>query len=154
MDSWIRLLTAVAPVLVAVVTIIPTIISNRKKTQGSLQAMRDEIAADISATKREVTDVRDTLSQHILDDEETNAKLARYRILRFYDEVCEGRRHSESHYEDVLDDIDFYETYCAAHRDFKNNRATAAMEHIKTTYAKVKAKGGFLTHKEEQNETQ
>lgn len=154
MDNWIRLLTAVAPVLVAVVTIIPTIISNRKKTQDSLQAMRDEIAADISATKREVTDVRDTLSQHILDDEETNAKLARYRILRFYDEVCEGRKHSESHYEDVLDDIDFYETYCAAHRDFKNNRGTAAMEHIKTTYAKVKAKGGFLTHKEEQSETQ
>lgn len=154
MDNWIRLLTAVAPVLVAVVTIIPTIISNRKKTQGSLQAMRDEITADISATKREVTDVRDTLTQHILDDEETNAKLARYRILRFYDEVCEGRKHSESHYEDVLDDIDFYETYCAAHRDFRNNRGAAAMEHIKTTYAKVKAKGGFLTHKEEQNETQ
>ena len=76
MDNWIRLLSAVAPVLVAVVTIIPTIISNRKKTQDSLQAMRDEIAADISATKREVTDVRDTLSRHILDDEETNAKLA------------------------------------------------------------------------------
>lgn len=154
MDNWIRLLTAVAPVLVAVVTIIPTIISNRKKTQDSLQAMRDEISADISATKQEVTDVRDTLSRHILDDEETNAKLTRYRILRFYDEVCEGRKHSESHYEDVLDDIDFYEGYCAAHKEFKNNRGTAAMDHIKTTYARIKAKGGFLTHKEEQNETQ
>jgi hypothetical protein len=146
MDNWIRLLTAVAPVLVAVVTIIPTIISNRKKTQDSLQAMRDEIAADISATKREVTEVRDTLSQHILDDEETNAKLARYRILRFYDEVCEGRLHSESHFEDILDDIDKYEQYCDTHRDFKNNRGHVAMKYIRDTYGKIKAKGVFLTH--------
>jgi len=153
MDKWIGLLTAIAPVLVAVVTIIPTIISNRKKTQGSLQAMRDEITADISATKREVTEVRDTLSRHILDDEEQNAKQARYRILNFYDELCESKPHSESHFEDILDDIDAYESYCATHPAFKNNRGKAAMEHIKSTYARVKARGGFLTHNTKEDET-
>ena len=153
MENWIALLTACTPVLVAVVTIIPTIISNRKKTQSSLQAMRNEIIEDISSTKKEVANVRQTLGTHIAEGDENRAKQARYRILRFYDEVCEGRLHSESHFEDVLDDIDFYENYCATHKGFKNNRGTAAMEHIKATYAKVKAKGGFLSHKGEDHET-
>lgn len=148
-DKWIAVLTACAPILVAVVTIIPTIISNRKKTQDSISSMKAEIAADITATKKEVANLKGSFDDHVDEYEVSKAKQARYRILRFYDEVCEGRRHSESHFEDVLDDIDFYETYCATHKNFKNNRGTAAMEYIKEIYRKVKAKGGFLTHEGE-----
>ena len=147
-DKWLEVLKACAPIIIAIITIIPTIISNRKKTQDSLQSMKSSITSDIQSTKQEVTDVQQTLSKHISEDEENKAKQARYRILRFYDEICEEKLHSESHFEDILDDIDFYEKYCDNHKDFKNNRGTAAMEHIKATYKKVKAKGGFLTHKD------
>lgn len=145
-DILQSLLETCAPVLVALVGIIPTIISNRKKTQDSLTGMQDKLAGDIQETKQEISDVKDNFREHVGEFEDVQAKATRYRILRFYDEICEHRKHSESHFEDILDDIDFYERYCASHPEFKNNRGTVAMEHIKEIYRKVKSEGGFLTH--------
>lgn len=131
--NWITLLQACAPILVALVGIIPTIISNRKKTQETVKLAQDGIEA-----------LQKTLNAHIREDENEKARNQRYRILRFYDEICEGRRHSESHFEDILDDISEYEKYCAKHTDFKNNRGVIAMKEIEETYRKIKSKGGFL----------
>lgn len=133
-SGWAAVLTACAPILVALVGIIPTIISNRKQTEKS------------------IAELQRTLDAHIREDAEDQAKYQRYRILRFYDELCEHRKHSESHFEDILQDIDEYELFCQNHKDFKNSRGQAAMDYIKTTYAKVKAKGGFLTHPKEDND--
>lgn len=127
-EDWVKILTACGPVIISLIGLIPTIISNRKKTQESIEK------------------VQKTLDDHIKEDEDARARSQRYRILRFYDEMCEHKKHSESHFEDILDDIDKYEIYCKAHPDFKNNRGEAAMAYIKQTYAKLKASGGFLTH--------
>lgn len=135
--QWITVLQACVPILVALVGIIPTIISNRKKTVKSIDEM-----------KASITNVQKTLNTHIREDEDERARNQRARILRFYDEICEGRLHSESHFEDVLDDITDYETYCAKHPDFRNSRGMIAMDAIQDTYAAIKRKGGFLTHKE------
>lgn len=143
---FLGILQYIAPVLVAAVTIIPTIISNRKKTESTLNDFKTEIKADIKATNDDVDSVKKALADHVKAGEEEKAKQARQRILRFYDEICEGREHSESHFEDILDDIDFYEEYCNDHPKFKNNRGKAAMDTIKDTYKRLKAKGGFLTY--------
>jgi hypothetical protein len=90
--------------------------------------------------------VQRTLDNHIKEDEDDKARNQRYRILRFYDEMCEHRRHSESHFEDILDDIDDYEEYCNRHPDFRNSRGHIAMKNIQSTYDKLKANNGFLTH--------
>jgi len=127
---WVSVLTACVPIFVALVGIIPTIISNRKKTQDDIEKLQK------------------TLNGHIREDEDDRARNQRYRILRFYDEICEGRRHSESHFEDILDDISAYEKYCKAHKDFKNSRGAIAMKEIEETYRKIKSKGGFLNSKE------
>lgn len=124
--EWIEVLKVCVPILVALVGIIPTITSSQKKT-------RDDIA-----------NLQKTLDNHIKEDENEKARNQRYRILRFYDEICEGRRHSESHYEDILDDIANYESYCAGHPTFKNNRGAIAMQEIQDTYKKIKHDGGFL----------
>lgn len=133
--DWISVLQACAPILVALVGIIPTIRSNRQKTQKSIDQMQESI-----------NQVQKTLDDHIKEDEDNKARAQRYRILQFYDELCEHERHSESHFEDILDDIDSYELYCSTHTGFKNNRGAAAMDYIKETYQKVKASGGFLVH--------
>lgn len=135
--DFIEILKACAPILVALVGIIPTIRSNRKKTQDSIDQMQGSI-----------TTLQETLDKHIKEDEDNKARSQRYRILQFYDELCEHERHSESHFEDILDDIDNYEAYCDGHPEFKNNRGKAAMDYIKETYRDVKAKGGFLIHQE------
>lgn len=138
--EWLTvLLTVVGNIIVAVVAIIPTIISNRKKTQDSIKASNE-------ATDKRIDKIQKSFDSHVADYEAAKAASQRYRILRFYDEICEKRKHSESHYEDILDDIDEYEQYCATHPKFKNNRGHVAMQYIRDTYAKVKAGGGFLTH--------
>ena len=141
----VGILTACAPVLVALVGIIPTVISNRKKTQETLEQNRKE-------TKEQLDRVQRTLDTHIKEDEDDKARNQRYRILRFYDEMCEHRRHSESHFEDILDDIDDYEEYCNRHPDFRNSRGHIAMKNIQATYDKLKANNGFLTHERDKEE--
>lgn len=135
MQTWVSVLQACVPILVALVGIIPTIISNRKKTDATLKQMQDSIAA-----------MQGTLDSHIKEDEDEKARSQRYRILMFYDEMCENKSHSESHFEDILEDIDEYEKYCDLHPDFKNNRGKVAMEYITEVYKKLKKSGGFLTH--------
>lgn len=139
------IISALSSVLVALIAIIPSINNNRKATQKSLDAA-------IKSTDQRIEKIQSTLDKHIREDEDEGARNRRYRILRFYDEMCEGRKHSESHFEDILEDIDEYERYCEKHRDFKNNRGTLAMRYISESYNKIKTKGGFLIYddKEEQ----
>ena len=136
----IALIGAVGSGLAAAIAIIPTIIANRKKTQNSIKESNE-------ATKKQFDSLKSDFDNHVKEYEESKAKSQRYRILRFYDEMCDHREHSESHYEDILDDIDEYELYCDKHKEFKNNRGKAAMEYIKAEYPNIKANGGFLTHK-------
>ena len=148
LDNWLDVLKSCVPIFVAIVGIVPTVIANRKKTQSSLTEMQNQIVEDINATKTAVKNVQTRLDEHLEEEEEHRAKQCRYRFLRFYDEVCEGVEHSESHWEDVLDDADFYENYCEHHKDFKNSRGKIAIEYLRETYAKLKKTGKFLTHVE------
>ena len=135
----VALISGVFSLLGIVVTVIPTIIANRKKTQESIKQTTE-------AMEKRIDKLQTSYDAHVRDYEAAKASSQRYRILRFYDEVCEGRKHSESHFEDILDDIDSYERYCDKHKEYKNNRGHVAMQYIRDTYARVKASGGFLTH--------
>ena len=138
--EWISgIVTASAPILVALITIIPTIISNRKKTQKSIEDTTKAIDERVDKVQR-------TLDNHIKEDEDEKARNQRYRILRFYDEMCQHMNHSESHFEDILDDIDDYQKYCDTHPEFHNSRGHVAMAYIRDAYGRIKAEGGFLTH--------
>ena len=138
--EWLTvLLGVVGNIAVALIAIIPSITSNRKKTQESIKESNAE-------TEKQIQTIRTAFDEHVEDYEAAKASSQRYRILRFYDEICEGRKHSESHFEDILDDIDDYQLYCANHTQYKNNRGHVAMQYIRDTYARVKEKGGFLTH--------
>ena len=140
MMEWLTVLMGViGNVAVALIAIIPSINANRRKTQESIIQSNE-------STDKQIQTIRKAFDEHVEDYEAAKASSQRYRILRFYDEICEGRRHSESHFEDILDDIGAYQTYCANHPKYKNNRGHVAMQYIRDTYARVKAKGGFLTH--------
>lgn len=142
----IEILKACAPILVALIGIIPAILTNGKKTRDSVQAQNE-------ATQAQMTAIKTALDSHIREDEDDKARNARYRILRFYDEICEGRRHSESHFEDILDDIDRYERYCSTHPDYKNSRGRVAMKNIQLTYERLKSEGKFLAHERDKEES-
>lgn len=73
----------------------------------------------------------------ILSDkvDRNQAILARTHILRFDDELLNDIKHSKEYFSQQLQDIDTYESYCQIHPDFKNSYATAAIDHIRKTYA-------------------
>jgi hypothetical protein len=77
-------------------------------------------------------------------DAEREAKNTRIRILRFGDECSHDVRHSREHFEQVIEDVDAYETYCRDHPDFKNNKATLTIRLIKDTYQRRLEINDFL----------
>ena len=76
--------------------------------------------------------------------DKNNAISCRVRILRFTDELLEGRNHSKDSFDQVMSDIDVYEQYCIEHPEFKNNQTAATIEHIKKNYAERLQKHDFL----------
>lgn len=81
------------------------------------------------------------LSEKIDKNEAINA---RYRIIRFNDEILHGIKHTEEHFNQIIDDIDMYEEYCLEHPKFKNSKAVLAIENSKAVYKKCKAEDSFL----------
>lgn len=78
------------------------------------------------------------------EDEEREAKHARIRILRFGDECAHDVRHSREHFEQLIEDVDAYETYCSEHPDFKNSKAVLTIKIIKDTYQRRLVANDFL----------
>ena len=76
--------------------------------------------------------------------DERSAVNARVRILRFSDEMGDGRRHSKDSYDQTLSDIDYYEKYCSDNPSFPNNKTVSTIEHIKNNYAERLEKHDFL----------
>lgn len=76
--------------------------------------------------------------------EEVEAKAARRRILRCSDEIRTKVRHSEEYFNDVMDDITFYTTYCNEHPKFKNEKAVLAIRLVERTYEKCIQDDDFL----------
>lgn len=124
--NWLDILEVFVPVIVACIPLLITVVTNGNKTRSS------------------VVELSKKVDDHIKDDDFRAAKNTRIRILRFNDEICAGVKHSENHFEDILDDIDFYEEFCENHPDFHNNRGVLAMAHIKAVYSECKEKNSFL----------
>lgn len=76
--------------------------------------------------------------------DESGAKTARARILRFGDEIIHGVKHSKEHFDDVLDDITDYERYCEGHPCFKNGKTGLTSALIRDTYKKCLQEHDFI----------
>lgn len=75
---------------------------------------------------------------------ENEATTARYRVLRFDDEIRHKVKHTEEHFNQILDDIDKYERYCSTHPNYKNSRSVVAIDNIRRTYDRCRRENTFL----------
>lgn len=82
----------------------------------------------------------DHLQLHAKEQAETN----RQRILRFADEIYAGKKHSKESFEDIIDIIADYDSYCESHTDFVNGRTHKAADLIDKTYDKVFGEHKFV----------
>lgn len=125
------LIIALIPVVVAVFgsTGFWTYLQSKKdKTTEVLKAVSD-IKTDISEVKNDMIKLKANI-------DETEAKNARNRIVRFADEIRTGQKKSKDYYDHILLDIDQYEKYCnmPEHGGFKNGIAEISIKKIKQHY--------------------
>ena len=76
--------------------------------------------------------------------DESNAMQSRYRIIRFDDEIRHDAKHTEEHFDQILDDIDIYERYCNEHPKFSNNKAVHAIKNIERVYESCRLNNTFI----------
>lgn len=94
--------------------------------------------------KDKLDEIQKQLQAHCTADDERYIKQCRTRILRFNDEVIRGVHHTEEHFNDVLEDITEYTRYCDEHKDYKNAKATLAIENVKLAYRWCAETDSFL----------
>lgn len=103
---------------------------------------------DLLVTVKEHGEKIDKLSQKIDDVEneisEDKAMTARYRIIRFDDEIRHKVLHTKEHYDQIIIDIDTYEKFCKENPWFRNNQAHLAISNIKKRYEEHNADNSFL----------
>ena len=76
--------------------------------------------------------------------DERAAVSARVRILKFSDELQEGRMHSKDSYDQCISDITYYEKYCSENPKFKNGQTELTVDYIKHNYAERLEKHDFI----------
>lgn len=124
-------------------TIIPAIISNRKKTQEMMKEQFVDVDKKIKEIKNDVRSVNEKLEQHIEENEkETNtsrderAVTWRVRILRGYDDLCNKNfpYPSEGTFMQLDEDCGKYKEYIKSTPGFHNGIGEEAMDYIQEMY--------------------
>ena len=91
-----------------------------------------------------VEHLQSSLDKHIVIDNERAVDQCRRRILRFNDEVIQGKKHTREHFNEILGDITYYERYCVEHPLYKNDKANLSIENIRRTYRQCELEKTFL----------
>lgn len=109
------------------------------------RAFNADVLEELQAVKNQQAQTQDRLEKHIRVDDERNADFHRQRILQFNNDLLRDIPHSREDFIEVMTEIDFYEKYCNAHKDYKNNRAVHAIANISRIYDERMEKRDFLT---------
>ena len=113
---------------------------NKKGIEKRLTAKIDTVKEDVQTVKNDVKNVEVNLSKEVKGVserlEEHRAVLARTHILRFADELT-VRKHSKEYFEQQLQDIKTYETYCFNHPNFQNEMAQMSVDFIREEYRRL-----------------
>lgn len=117
------------------------------------RAINAEVIQDVkdsrNESRKDIADLRKDLDSHREVQQLEAIRNVRQQILRFNDEILFNRKHSQEHFEEILDDINIYEKFCKTHDDYTNNKADFAIDNIKQTYRKCLQEKDFLAYEEE-----
>lgn len=93
-----------------------------------------------------VDNLQKDLENFKVEEEQERVRQARQRILRFSDEILYAQRHSKEHFDEILEDVDLYESYCHDHEDYENNKAVLAISIIRDVYKTCLKEHDFLIY--------
>jgi len=132
LNTLIAIITSSA-VIGAVVSLVQFFFTRKDKSDERLAGIEtklDKLAATIE-------DNRAQRKRDKADD-------ARRRILAASDEILHCVPHSKEWWDQVNDDVTGYNQYCAAHPDYRNNKASHAIENLDKEYSKKLEVNDFL----------
>lgn len=124
-------------IIIAAIAIIPTLLA-------TLHTIKKDNLQNKNEIKKSIDSLSDKLYNHIRESEATRADERRLRILRFSDELRSEVKHSQEHFNNILEDIDKYEKYCKDNPDYPNTKCLLAIENIKAVYKRRLEKNDFL----------
>ena len=107
-----------------------------------------EMKTEIKDIKSEQEETRKKLGAHTEKSEEQKADNYKSRVLRFNNELVRGLGHTEEDYNEILDIIWKYETYCKTHPNYQNNRLPHAIKNVERMYDEMLRTNGFLKTEE------
>lgn len=140
----ITLITSVTTILGTLIGIIPTIKSNRKKTEEAITDMKTEMDKSLNTLSDKIETVEKNLAAHTDADDDDKAEQRRVRILRFEDDMDnKSKWPTEGNFEQVMVDINYYRTYADKHPNFHNGIGMSAMDRIERCYEECKENKSF-----------
>lgn len=89
----------------------------------------------------DIENIKEHLTELDSKNDMQDARTSRARILKFDDELVEGRIHSREYFLQILDDCETYEKWVKKNPDVKNGYAKQAVKHIQKTYDELLEKG-------------
>ena len=95
-----------------------------------------KIIEEIKETRKETKSLREEFDRFKKEQAFNEATASRRRILRFNDEAVFGLKHTREHFDEIIADIDNYESFCRENPDYQNNKGKMAMSNIKSIYQK------------------
>jgi len=110
------------------------------------KSINGEVIEKVNTLQNDVDSLRVEIKTNERFAEEEKIRNVRQRILRFNDEILLNRKHSKEHFDEILQDINIYETYCKQHKDYKNNKAVLAIDTIKKVYISCLEERDFLEY--------
>ena len=132
-------------ILITIIQIAPVKINPWSAIAKALgRAINADVLKELGVVKAVQKQTQTRLDDHIRMDDERNADLHRAKILRFNNELLRNIPHTREEFIEVLSDIDYYESYCDNHPEYKNNRALHAVANISRVYDERLKKHDFL----------
>lgn len=123
-------------VIVALISLIGTIITVLTSNASQRKKTKEDIQEQVGQLKKQVSDIDAKFDDHIRAEDETTQKDRRTRVLRFSSELQDGKNWSKECFDDVLEDIDSYESYCDNHPEYHNGKGRLAIQYIHSEYDK------------------
>lgn len=130
------ILTSTVSILIGggLFSLIQFLIQRHDSKHDKLKTVTDSISALSDKVDERFDILNDKIDSVDAKADQYNAVSCRVRILRFEDELQAEQRHSKDSWDQVMSDIDAYETYTKQHPDFRNNQTVATVTHIKRGY--------------------
>lgn len=106
--------------------------------------MNADLTARLDTMQQRLEEMQKKLDEHVVTDDDREARSQRTQILRFNDELIHGVRHTKEHFDEMQVVIHDYGTYCGTHKDFPNGRCVHAIANINRVYDELLESHDFL----------